>query len=299
MRLRRMVKIVAGVAAASLLGGLTMTGTALADDGRSVSPIGELRAVYQHAQQRVVSDAFFDGIQGDINDNCETAVVTQTYSAMTSYDTTALWTTPMDQAGALYAALLNRAPDESGLLSYTDSIAAKGLPWATGEMMGSQEYRDRLRTICSVSTGQLDASMYDWQGAVDYANDELVSQAKGHISNCKLGELLRGTTNALLVDLEAGGEFVSQVTEITNEIHAKLESDRTCKAGAAKLEAAAYVTEVINAGNGYNPVYIRYEEHQDWDLGWDFVVTVGADPFSVRKFEGTYSSGFVGKLGDF
>lgn len=292
-RHRLVSRLLGGLTAVALLLGLSMLApaSALAADGRAVSAEGEIRALYQHGLGRAASSADVQHYMRGVADlGCVRGVVDASYQIMSSREADNRWRTSQDQAGSLYAGLLNRAPDAGGLRTVTTNISRRGLEWSTGEMMGSREYRERLARICGTPVGQLRGAMYNWETAANFAEHQLIEAAYSTGASCAF---MKGVKKATGLRNNAQGvrAFVGSVGEITNRIHGRLEN--SCGAALEFLKAAVKIFQVANPmQNQYNPVFIDIDEHRSWvtaGMVRYFTYQIGPDPTSWAEYEGKYA----------
>jgi len=125
-------------------------------DGRSATPIGELTAYYWHGLDRDPDGLSRDNFMRQINADCRWGIIKAGFTILASGEARNRWhNNARDEAGMLYASLLNRRPSPTGLASYTSYIRNRGLSWTIGHMMSSRAYRDRLKAI-----GAMDHSGY-------------------------------------------------------------------------------------------------------------------------------------------
>jgi hypothetical protein len=282
------------LSAAALVLGITPQ-KAFAGDGRPATPKGEMIAQYRHSLDREPDPGGLKNYMSFVNENCQWGIIDGSFKIANSAEARTRWSRNGDVdknlAGMLYASLLDRAPDPGGLSTYTNNIRKQGLEWATAEMMGSAEYRGRLAKICNATDG-LNATMVDWQIATEFIDDVLIHNAKTMGANCAV---IKGIQKAagLKKDYKSNkAAFVHVAGEITNRVYNKLSDP--CGAALAYIKASLRIIQIIDAGAGYNPVFIQFDTHRSW---WTlrsvqyFTVRIGPDP--------THWDRFVGKVGGF
>ncbi len=295
--MRRAVMTLA--AAATFGAGVLVVTPAMADDGRAVGANAEVRSVLRHTMGRNPDGSQPDRhtvphyLAGVKNLGCQWGVLDATYRMAVSPEAQRRWNhNAQDLAGMLYAGLLNRAPDPGGLQAYTTAIRTHGLPWSTGQMLGSAEYRLRLARICGTSAPKLRASLYDWQSANRFARDVLLHNA---LNLAKLCGSQKAIQKVISYRENATGPraFIGITGEVTKVLHGKL--DGTCRAMITYVEAAAAISwHVVNGGDGHNPVFIQYDTHKSWvslNMVTYFSVRVGTDPTNWHAYQGKTSAG--------
>jgi hypothetical protein len=276
------------LALALLLG--IMPKESFAGDGRPNTPKGEIIAQYRHSLDREPDPGGLANYMSFVNKNCQWGIIDGSFKIANSAEARNRWSrngdTNKNLAGMLYASLLDRAPDPGGLDTYTNNIRKRGLEWANAEMLGSEEYRKRLATICNAKDG-LNASMFDWRSAEEFANEVLLHNAKVMGANCAVIKGIQKVTS-LSSDNERGRElFIGVVGEITKRIHGKLSDE--CGAALAYIKAMWRIDQIIHAGAGHNPVLIQFDTHRSW---WTlrsvkyFTVRIGPDPTHWTRFDG-------------
>lgn len=265
---------------------------AMAADGRADTTQGEIRAVLHHTMGRNPDGAQPDRHNvahyqaGVKNLGCQWGVVDATFRMATSAEARRRWAhNSQDLAGMLYAALLDRAPDDGGLRAYTRAIGTYGLDWSTRQMMGSGEYRVRLAKICKAGS-KLSASMYDWQTAMNYAGgrllDDTIKMAKVCGSQKAIEKLTAFKSNAkrgrLLVGIYGEGARVLN----------GLLGNNPCKATLEMTKAIAYIVYTVyqTGYDGHNPVFIQLSTSENLVGMQSFKYRIGPNPTSWTAFGG-------------
>jgi hypothetical protein len=293
-----MRRLFATAVLATTLGASTLVASpVMAADGRPNTAKGEIAAVLHHALGRDAS-----GPQPDEHSverylpfakkNCQWGAVDASFRMVTSTEAQARWNhNDQDLAGMLYAALLDRAPDDEGLRTYTRAINEHGIGWSAAQMMGSNEYKDRLASYCNTSVEDLNATMHNWQSALDFAANVLVGNAINLAASCgavmkveDLVDIRKNPTNKQL--------FIGVTGSIASSLHDQL--DGTCEAVKQYLEAAYHIAVLVTeGGDNYNPVFIQYDTHKSLLTGHFityFAVRVGVNPTDWREWEGKTSA---------
>lgn len=289
MRTARRFVTVIGATVAMVASTLLATPAALADDGRAATPESEVIAQFQHSLDRAPDAQGLENYMSFVRENCHWGVVDASYRIATSGEAVERWGgDPVHLAGMLYASLLNRAPDEQGLVDYAESIRVRGLSLSTAEMLGSREYRDRLGAICEGDDSYwLPATMRDWQSAMTFAEDVLVKRAFALGVTCGV---LKGVKKFTGLKEGAKGArlFIGAAGEVTNKIHGKL--DDTCGTAVSYLKAAVRIAEIVDAGpHGYNPVFIQFDIRQSNMTATlvDYIsIRIGPLPTEWTEYEG-------------
>lgn len=123
--------------------------TAMAADGRAVSPEGELNALFRHGLGRGPDSGAWNLYMERTNATCREGVMRFSYDILISAEARNKWRTPENLVGSIYAALLDRAPDPGGFRTYVELTKARGFPLAVTHILASREYRDRLGRLCN------------------------------------------------------------------------------------------------------------------------------------------------------
>lgn len=261
-------------------------------DSRTPSIAGEIIAMYWHGLNRNPDPTGFNQYILFANQNCRWGVLSASFQILNSAEAHNVWqNNPQTLAGMLFAALLNRPPDPSGLQTYTAAITQRGLPWATASMMASPEYSARLADICHVQ-GET-ATMYTWQQAKTF-RDTLLKLAANEGAFCfgkkafdKVLDLQSNEDEEPTVDNPIG-EILTVAYSITNQIVADFHLDGTCGAMKAYLMAALKVFETYRGGGGDNPVFVQYSvgKASFWTHQQPFTVRIGPNPTSWTGYSG-------------
>lgn len=261
-------------------------------DNRAPNVAEEITAMYWHGLNRNPDPAGFNQYIGFADQNCRWGVLSASFQILNSAETHNVWhDNPQTLAGMLYAALLNRPPDPSGLQTYTTAITQRGLPWATASMMASPEYNARLAGICHVA-GET-ATMYTWQEAKTF-RDTLLKLAANEGTFCygkkafdKVLDLQNKEDEAPTADNPIG-EILTVAYTITNQIVADFHLDGTCGAMKSYLMAALKVFETYRGGAGDNPVFVEYSvgKASFWTHQQPFTVRIGPNPTSWTGYSG-------------
>ena len=261
-------------------------------DKRAPNVAGEITAMYWHGVNRSPDSGGFNQYMWFANQNCRWGVLSASFQILNSAEAHDVWrNNPQTLAGMLYAALLNRPPDEDGLRTYTTAITQLGLPWATASMMASPEYNARLAGICP--SPDETATMYTWQEAKTF-RDTLLKLAANEGTFCfgkkavdKVLDLRSKEDAEPTVDNPIG-EILTVAYSITNKIVADYKLDGTCGAMKAYLMAALKVFETYRGGAGDNPVFVEYSvgKASFWTHQKPFTVRVGPNPTSWTGYSG-------------
>nr|WP_221377266.1 hypothetical protein [Actinoplanes polyasparticus] len=270
----------------------SISAPAMAADGRATNAQGEIRAVLHHTMGRNA-----DGPQPDRHNvpyyevgvknlGCQWGVVDATFRMATSVEAQRRWGhRSQDLAGMLYAALLDRAPDDGGLQAYTRAIGTYGLSWSTRQMMGSVEYRRRLVQVCAAGT-TLSASVFDWQSAMDYAGGRLLDDTIRMAKVCGSQKAIEKLT-AFKDNAKRGRALVGIAGEGARVLNGWLGND-PCKATLEMAKAIAYIAYTVyeTGYDGHNPVFIQLSTSRDWVGMQSFKYRIGPNPTSWRAFGG-------------
>jgi hypothetical protein len=119
--------------------GLALTSPARANDGRVVSPDGELRAFYLHGLNRSPDSSGLNTYLGASGRDCRAGVLRFSYDILAGPEAARFLWAPDRQANAVFMALLNRAPDPSGWTTYLAMNRAEGIERSTVDIMKSPE----------------------------------------------------------------------------------------------------------------------------------------------------------------
>jgi hypothetical protein len=264
---------------------------AMAADGRANTTKGEIRAVLHHTMGRNP-----DGAQPDHHSvphyqagvkklGCQWGVVESTFKMATSEEAKRRWRyNSQDLAGMLYAALLDRAPDPSGLSTNTWAINTYGLEWTTRQMLGSHEYRSRLARICGVE--KLSASMYDWRTAESYVYGRMLDDTLKKAKVCGSQKVINKLTDFKenVKKLRAAVGVMGEGAQLLNGL---LGND-PCKATAEMMKAMAHVAYIVHMTgyDGNNPVFIQLSYSTDWTGMQKFTYRIGSNPTSWTAYSG-------------
>lgn len=125
-----------------------------AADGRAISPEGELDALYRHGLGRAADGGGWQFYTERIHRDCRWGVLRASYEILTSPEALNRWRTPENLVGAIYAGLLDRAPDPDGFATWVNVTRVRGFPLAVTNVLASPEYRGRLNRICAGREGR-------------------------------------------------------------------------------------------------------------------------------------------------
>jgi hypothetical protein len=272
--------------------GLGLVATpAQAADGRANTTQGEFRAVLHHAMGRNA-----DGPQPDYHSvpyyqagikplGCQWGVVEGTFKMVTSEQAKRRWGYDSQHlAGMLYAAVLDRAPDQGGLQTNTWAIGRYGLEWTARQMLGSGEYRARLGRICGVTA--LSASMYDWQTAEKYVQGRMLDDAIKKAKVCGSQKVINKLTD-FKENVKKLRAYVGVMGEGAQFLNGLIGND-PCKATAEIIKAMAHIAYVVHL-SGYdnnNPVFIQLEAKYNRLNMLEFTYRVGPNPTSWTAYSG-------------
>lgn len=257
--------------------------------GREPTVRAEIRAQYVHDWDIQPTDEQVDLHANNdlVRDHCAWGVIETSYKLATSIEARNRWNNnSQDLAGMLYAGLLDRAPDPGGLITHTNDIRDRGLEWTVRSVMGSEEYRDRIRRICgddSVARG----AMYTHGAAKDFAWNELMQKSLNLGASCGVMIKVKDIMGIHKNPKDNKAAWVMVAGELTNGLWDEI--DGTCAAAVTYVKAAIRIWQIVEEGPGDNPVFIQYDTHHSWltlrQVKY-FTLRVGPDPTHWDKFDG-------------
>jgi hypothetical protein len=260
---------------------------ARASDGRSPTPEAELTALYVHGLDRQPDPGGYNNYNWFIQQDCRWGVLDASFKILNSAEAHSRWrNNPQDLAGMLYAALLDRAPDPGGLSTYTETIAQRGLPWSTSQMLASEEYNGRLGRMCAGSRSS-NATMLTWYQAADFSENTLVHNAKNLAVGCAFSKSVQQIAR-LQKSKNGIAFFVGTVGRLTNTIVSTFRLDGTCAAVVTYLKAAVWIGQLVTEGAADNPVFLQWDTDRP-PLGvgqTKFNIRIGPNPTSWTLFAG-------------
>lgn len=184
----------------------------------------------------------------------------------------------------LYAALLNRAADPGGLTAYTNAIRDRGLPWATAQMMGSPEYRNRLGRFCT-NSGE-SATEYDWQTAQSIARNTFFKHAENLAIACGVSTTVKSAIGALKSTPYPCGRRGRQNRFRHQHDHHGMGIGRYVRRGC-RFSGGLAVNSTIN-GDRHSPVFIQWSVGRPGLNGQrKFTIRVGSNPTSWTGYSGS------------
>lgn len=291
-----------GIVASAVLG---VPNAALASDGRGATPQAEIAAAFQHATGRPPSDAEWQQYSTLPAADCGWGVLDSSYRILTSDAARKTWSNDaQDEAGMLYAALLDRAPEPTGLQTSVQSINTRGLEWTTTEMMASAEYQQRLERICDGRSTTYAAQM-SWADAREFVDDTILPAAEGVGVICGLDKTVWAGVSKLdklAAQIPKGDlrrTFASQADTLIKQLDKQAGGSggkNECKAAVSYLAAAKEIVDIAASDKdtttgGDNSVFVDVELHKndDWRPGHttDFTIRVGPNPTSWEAHTGT------------
>jgi len=255
-------------------------------DSRPGTPGGEITAIFWHGLNRDPDPSGYANYMSFVNQNCRWGVLDGSFKILNSAEAHNTWRNdPRTLAGMLYAALLNRPPDDGGLKTYSDAISQRGLEWATAAMMASSEYNRRLSGICPSRSET--SAMYTWQDAQQFSRDTLIDHAKNLAEACLLNKVVQQINQLKSVPYPPA-QAVGRIAWVTNQVISFYHLDGTCGAVVQMLLAARHVNEVIASGQGDNPVFIEWSVGNPAILTGQraFTIRIGPNPTSWQGFSG-------------
>ncbi|KPI32106.1 hypothetical protein OV320_2282 [Actinobacteria bacterium OV320] len=255
-------------------------------DSRSATAQGEITAQYWHGLNRDPDTGGLNNYMSFAKQNCRWGVLDASFKILNSAEAHNTWrNNPRALAGMLYAALLNRAADPGGLTAYTNAIRDRGLPWATAQMMGSPEYRNRLGRFCT-NSGE-SATEYDWQTAQSIARNTFFKHAENLAIACGVSTTVKSAIGALKSTPYPPAVAVGKIASVTNMIITGWGLDGTCGAAVAFLRAGLAVNSTIN-GDRHSPVFIQWSVGRPGLNGQrKFTIRVGSNPTSWTGYSGS------------
>jgi hypothetical protein len=287
---KALARLIAMVLVATVVGAIAARASAMdgrVPDGRTLTPGGEITAMYWHGLNRDPDQGGFNNYMWFVNRNCRWGILDGSFKILNSGEAHDIWRNdPQTMAGMLYAALLNRPPDLGGLATYTAAIRQRGLEWATAAMMGSREYNLRLKAICANPNET--ATMYGWQEAQAFSRDTLMKRAENLAIVCGANTAIRTAIGQLKDTPWPPTIAIGRIGWVTNQMINAFGWDGTCGAALQFLLAARHVNETILSGQGNNPVFIQWTvESPHWFTGQrPFTIRVGPNPTLWKGFSG-------------
>jgi hypothetical protein len=279
---REVLRLVAALMLAALVLGSLGAAPAHAADGREVNPRSELEWGYRHALGRGPDPSGWATYTREIDHDCRRGVMLASYDLLTSQEARHKWDpspAPLNETlvGAMYAALLNRAPDPGGFHTWVGVANQRGFPRAVTGVLSSPEYRDRLARICagrkSTNATMLNGSetKQHADGLIDGASDLLL--ACGIQSFVKFFLPLRGVPRQAAAVNAAARAFLQLAG-----------TGKACKAGALTLEQAGYMLYLRELDY---PVYFSLEQwhSRSWVATCYARIGVGSDPSGGVRYQ--------------
>ena len=288
LRRRTAIIVVPSLVASALLIPLAMPASAMngnVPDNRPATPLGEITAQYWHALNRDPDPGGLNNYMSWANKDCRWGVMDDSFKIDTSAEAVNVWRdNPQTLAGMLYASLLNRPPDPSGLVAYTNGIRANGLRWAVASMEASPEYQGRLAAICAGRSSS-DVGMLPAASAVTIGSAGYLSVAADLATACGLAKFTSHVLDAAddAADDSPAAADVEAVNSAAELAMSLAGSDESCKAAVQMVFAAARIAAVAYPLNGPpSPVFIEQDLNSHWEL---------SHPLSVQWCEGSIRVG--------
>ncbi len=150
---------------AALTASVSTPAPATAANGRAASPDGELTAYFIHGLGREPDPGGFENYMSFIRQDCRWGLLDAGIKLLDSEEAHNRWGTTESKVGALYAALLNRAPDPGGFNTYVHAVNTRGMRWAITSIQSSPEFHNRFAPICN-GWSQTNATLWDPQQGV-------------------------------------------------------------------------------------------------------------------------------------
>lgn len=237
--------LLATLTVAALAATVAFSSGASANDGRAVSPKGELNALYIHGLDRAPDQGGWNTYISMINGDCRWNLLRASYDILTSPEAANRWRTPQNLVGALYAALLNRAPDPGGFTTYVNLTNARGFPSAVVSVLASAEYKNRAAAICAGLPGP-PASMVSPDNGFALAA-QTWNASKALAASCAFG--VYQTFSGPLSDVFGGASTLKRVWDGIHSVRGGEQLlANSCGAWYQVLLAVTYADNVSNAG---------------------------------------------------
>lgn len=254
-----------------------------ADDGREVSPNGELRAFYQHALNRAPDPEGERTYINLVEKDCKAGVLRFSYDILTSSEAEGYLRAPDRQTNAIYMTLLNRAPDSDGSIYYLAMNRNEGIDRSIVDIMASQEYHNRLTKICQ---GRESSTVGVLNG------DEVAQSVNNLLTGASVGSVACGI-NTLVKKLSKlkGKPNLGAIAAYSADLSAKITGpNATCKLAKQTAMAAVWMAYISSRDH---PVYaqeirsvstgwISKKTTYTWHIGWTPADTRTFGPGSVK-----------------